>query len=431
MVKQVREILTESERNRIRGLHEMQKNSDVVFTDWLSPDEKYCIFLDELYDIENKSKIGNIWENFDNFKFFLRHSFEVAENVPQQIKEDVLQSLDKLVLTESTQNLSELKPIIKQLIEEGFFGDLWDKTKQVAGDVANWGKETVKGAVKGVKDFASTSWEGMKKAYSYIKDGDWSAVLDLIKKGMLYVARKIRSAMYNPIGLLLDAILVATGIGKSAQFVIWAVIVALDVYEIMTGNYEDPDLSPVWRYVFLGVDILGLVFAGVAAKTAKGVVGGLIRQFGKSTSALSKAVQSSKPLQGILQKISGGIGGASSLMQRAATYLQKNAPKIYNFLSGAFNGVGKVLNTMGAAIKGLFNVGGKVLTAPGKLVGKVAPKSLQGTKTLKGAQAAANIGVPLVGIGAYGQGKKREYEKAAETGLSDKSIESEYVYDDL
>jgi hypothetical protein len=70
-----------------------------VIAEWLSPDEKYCIFFDDLIDVENKTKIGNIWENFDNFKFFLKHSFEVATNIPQEIKESVLTSINSLLIT--------------------------------------------------------------------------------------------------------------------------------------------------------------------------------------------------------------------------------------------------------------------------------------------------------------------------------------------
>ena len=91
MVYQRGQIITESERNRILGLYERPMLTDsIVIAEWLSPDEKFCIFLDDLFDIENKVKIGNIWENFDHFKFFLKHSFEVATNVSQEIKESVM-----------------------------------------------------------------------------------------------------------------------------------------------------------------------------------------------------------------------------------------------------------------------------------------------------------------------------------------------------
>ena len=70
-------IITESERRRIKNLYETPTSLDFVISNWLSPDEKYVIFLDELYNIESKTKLGNIWENFDNFKFFIKHSFSL------------------------------------------------------------------------------------------------------------------------------------------------------------------------------------------------------------------------------------------------------------------------------------------------------------------------------------------------------------------
>jgi hypothetical protein len=75
-------LITESEKDNILGLYNITATNniseEIVITDWLSPDEKYIIFLDELYDIENKTKLGNIWEDFNNLKTFLSHSFAVS-----------------------------------------------------------------------------------------------------------------------------------------------------------------------------------------------------------------------------------------------------------------------------------------------------------------------------------------------------------------
>ena len=78
----------------------------------------YLYFLNKEYfdDIKNKTKLGNIWENFDNFKFFIKHSFDVAKNIPIEIKESVNTSLKNLILTESTQDFSKLKPFIKEMV---------------------------------------------------------------------------------------------------------------------------------------------------------------------------------------------------------------------------------------------------------------------------------------------------------------------------
>jgi hypothetical protein len=402
MVYQRRQIVTESEQNRILGMYGRPQTPDtVVIAEWLSPDEKYCIFFDDLIDVENKTKIGNIWENFDNFKFFLKHSFEVATNIPQEIKESVLTSINSLLITESNQSMVGLKPYVKQLLsEQNFFTD-----------VVDYAKETGAKAVQGVKDFATTSMDGLKKLYTNIKDGEWKKAFEIIGKGILYVARTIRSAVYSPIGILLDAILIATGIGKSAQFVIWAVVVGLDVFELISGNYEDPDLAMPWRLLLLGVDLLGLVLSGVAAKGAKTMVGALIRQFGKGMDGIINAVKSSKLLQETLQKILSSTQGAGSLMQNAATYLKTKAPKIYSFLSGAFNAVGgfikKMIETLAAILKGTF----KAVSAPGKVVAT----ALGGKSAGKAAQAALNVGAPTVALGAYQTGKEREqYQQIAQ-----------------
>ena len=167
MYKNGKLLINESERNKILGLYERPVVVEsIVITDWLSPDEKYCIFLDELYDIEKKEKMGNVWENFDNFKFFLKHSFEVSQNIPQQIKEDVLKTLDSFVITESIQNLTPLKPIFKQLLKESL-GD-W-----VSG-AGEWLKDTAVSTYTGLTDFVSTSYEGAKKLIGGISKGEWS-----------------------------------------------------------------------------------------------------------------------------------------------------------------------------------------------------------------------------------------------------------------
>lgn len=411
-------IISESEKNRILSLYDRpQPNENIVIIEWLSPDEKYCIFLDDLIDIQNKTKIGNIWENFDYFKFFLKHSFEVASNIPQEIKESVLSNINSFLITESNQNMVGLKPYVKELLkEEGFFND-----------TVNWAKDTAKSAVQGVKDFTSKSIEGIKKTYGYIKDGDWSKAFDIIKKGTLYVARSIRSALYNPIGILLDAILVASGIGKSLQFVIWSVVVGLDVYELISGNVEDPELSLPWRLLFLGIDILGLVFSGIAAKSARGPIGALITKFGKTSDGFVKAVKSNKFLQGIVQKILNATSSAGGLINKGSSYLQKNSPKIYNFLSGALRGVGgfikKIIEVFGAIVKGTY----KAVSAPGKVVKKV----LGGQKVGSAAQSALNVGVPIVAIGGYQKRRERQGYEELSNVLSQTNIEPNYSDIDL
>lgn len=411
-------LISESEKTRILSLYENSVELDCVILDWLSPDEKYVIFLDELYDIKSKTKLGNIWENFDNFKFFLKHSFEVSTTVSQQIKEDVLKTLDSFLITESTQDLSPLKPIFKKLLKED-----WG----LLGDLGNWVKDTTVGAVKGISDFASKSWEGVKKMGLAISQGDWSRVLDLFKKGTLYVARKIREAMYHPIGLILDAILVASQIGKGLAWIPWAIVVALDVYEFISGNYEDPDLHWGWRLLFFAVDMVGLVLAGAAAKGPKTLVLSLINKFGKGFDGLQLAVKNTPALKSFLNTVGKNLSKVEGLMKEAQTYLKTKSPTFYKFFSGIMGGIGKLIlkitNLITNLLSGATKIGLKILNAPGKLTTSLGA----GTKTA----AAANMLVPAAVIGTYQQNKKEKYEEDFYSALKNSEIESDYDINQL
>jgi hypothetical protein len=376
--------ITESEKNKILDLYNVTPiMENIVISDWLSPDEKYCIFLDELYDINSKVKIGNIWENFDHFKFFLKHSFEVATNVPEQIKESVLESINTFVLTESTQNMVLLKQYLKDILNEN-----------VVTDFGNWVVDTGKSAVQGVSNFVKTGYEGLKKMGIAISQGDWMKVVDLLKKGSLYVARRIRAALYHPIGIVLDAILVASGIGIAVKMLPWAIVVGLDIYEFMTGNYEH-DMTMGWRLLFFGTDILGLVLAGAVAKTAQTTVSNLIRKFGNSEKGLQNAVKSSPQLKNILQNISKNLPKVSGLINQARASIPKTS-MFFKFFSSIISGVGRFIKWIASLIGKILGVGGTIAT---KLGG--------GTKTV----AAANAAVPAAALGTYFQGEIRKAEE--------------------
>lgn len=405
MVVQRRMIITESERNNIRGMYGLNPitESDFIITDWLSPDEKYAIFLDELYDISNKVKIGNIWENFDNFKMFLKHSFEVAENVPTNIKESVLNSINSLVLTESTQNISHLKPYIKEMFITEGFGD-W------VNGASTWLKDTATNAASSTGEFFTKSLSGIQKVVNGITSGQWSEVLNLLKSGALYVARKIRSALYNPIGLILDAILIATGVGKSAQFVIWGIVVALDIYELISGDYEDKNDNFLVKLLFTGIDILGLVTTGIAAKSSKTMIGGMLRKFGTSTEGLSKAAKSNPQFKALLEKIVNLSSSASGKMGEVAMFLKTKSPMLYGFVSKILGGLGKFITKIIETIKAILGTAFKVVSAPGKSIERALGR---GSKLGKGTKAAANTTAVVGGLGTYE--KKKEVENSNNT----------------
>lgn len=384
-------LITENERKQILGLYE-KASSDVIVTDWLSPDERYVIFLDELYDLKLKKKIGDIWENFDNFKFFLQYSFNVSD-LPKQLKESLNNEINTLLLTESTKDLRNVKSEFKELLSEGLLSSF-----------KNWAVKTGKSSWEGFKEFGKTVYKGTGDLFDKVSKGEWKQVFSLIGKGVLYVARKLRSAMYHPVGLILDAILVATQIGKTVQWIPWAIIVALDVYELVSGDTEEN--LPMWQQLlFLGIDILGLVFAGAMAKaartTVKATVGGI-----KTTEQLGAAAAKNPGLKKILVNIQNSVGKSPAKLSEAATYLSTKFPKGASFITG-------ILSKIGKFIKGITDFISKALHT-------IAPGS---SKFAKGTRAAIGTTALVGGIGTYGEYKQEKEEEKLLSNINFDDIE--------
>jgi hypothetical protein len=304
-----------------------QKNNSVVISDWLSPDEEYVIFLDELYDLKNKKFLGDVWENFDNMKLFLKHSFTVASNIPRNIRESSLKGLKKMVINESTKDYSFLKPYVKQMILEQKMNsklneDLFDKAKE-------WGSD----AWEGVKNFGSDLWQGTKDFGSAVSKGDYKEALKIIGKGVLYLARKIRSALHSPVGLILDTILIVSGIGKAIQWIPWAIVVALDIYELSTGDYEDKSQSQWMRILLFSCDVLGLVISGLVATGGMKYILRNGLKYGTMASFL-RGTKKDPEGQKYLLQMEGAYSDNSYLvrMDQAEGYVTPRNPKIGGFI---------------------------------------------------------------------------------------------------
>ena len=330
-------VITESDRQNI--LSQYNDNSlDYVISDWVSPDDKYVIFLDNLIEVETKKIIGNIWENFDNFKLFLKHSFNVSKNVPQTIKEEVLETINKLVLTESTKNYNFLKPYVKELLREF---DVLGGIK----DFANWGSEQLSSAYKGVTDFAKTVGSGAVSFVKSISQGDWKQAFDIIGKGVIYLMRRVRDFMYHPVGMVIDALFVTlapetVGVTEVLKWLPWLVIVILDILEI-TGLVTPEEESPLYmRFLFLGIDVLGLVSTGAVSKAAKALFEGL-GLAGKSIEEGAQIVAKNPAAKGYIQKMVNGFKELPSFFERASQYLKNS--KLGGFFSQAFGKLGKII----------------------------------------------------------------------------------------
>ena len=300
-------------------------NKDVVITNWLSPDDRYCIFLDELYDIKNQKKLGDIWEsNLENFKFFIRYSTSVSD-LKQDIKESINKSLNNNLIVESY-DISLLKENVKTLISENWFTDAYDYVSGAASDAIDWVKSKVPDVL---------SWMG---------------------KGIIYLARKLRDAMYSTVGIVVDAILVATGAGKAIQWIPWAILVALDIYEITSGDYEEA----LWmKILFTLIDVVGLVTAGALAKGLRLGLKGATKMTEVTGIILKnpkfKNVFASMPntLKKISPKLKKAVEYLSTRFPKGSSFIKKMLTKVDDFINMALKEFGKLFSKTAAVTGGI------------------------------------------------------------------------------
>ena len=372
-------FLNEEEKNRILNLHidrtkKQYLNESIVddgewlITEWLSPDEKYLIFLDEIIDVKNKIKIGNIWESSHNFNFFLNHCFKTSKEIPQTLRESLVKITNTSLLMESSNNLFELRDVLKVVMMEQVGKTLWN----AGSGFVNWLGQKGYEAVQNVKDFASKSWETVKNISSNISKSDWFKALDLLRNGILYAWRRVRDAVYHPIGMAIDAILLAlapetVGITKLLAVLPWSLVVSLDIYEIITGDQEKGrEVAPWQQWIFLALDCLGLVATGSVAKGAKTAVQGM-----KSVSEVGTNPAVKTALQTVEKKLDQVPG-----MIDEAVGVYKGNNKFYQFL-----------NFVKSKAKSIIDILKKLITAilyPKSTAGKAAIAALTGLATSYG-----------------------------------------------
>jgi len=327
------------------NLDNSKNNDNVIITDWLSPDEKYVIFLDELFDLNEKKSYGNIWEDVSNLVVFLEHTYRTS-NLSETIKEHAANTFSKFLLTEGKLDLTQHKNVIKEmLINESMLGDVWQGAK-------DWGSEFVQSTKKGITDFGKDVWQGVKKLGGAVLRGDVQEIINLLKKGTLYLARKIRQAVYSEAGLIIDTILIVSGVGKVAQFIVWAIVVALDIYEYSTGNYEHPD-EPDWmRALFFGIDVLGMVTAGSAALAARRVVKAATVG-AKTSEEIAGKIAKSPKLKDTIETISTNLSGGGNKMEQAGRKL--GSGKIGTWFKGILSKMGGFFKYLGETLAKLLS----------------------------------------------------------------------------
>lgn len=329
MVKQTRHIISESEKDRIRNLYFHKKEKrNYIFESCISVDQKYFILHDTVFDIQEQRSLGNIWESIDTFKT-LFNTIKVNDSTGEY--QTIIESLNKLPLLENHINLHNIKNL---LIEWNFFDDTWLGThlKDSGTSMSNAFKE---------------GFDQLKKLGVSISQGEWNEILNLLGKGVIWTFRKLKSAMYSTLGMIADAILVATGIGKTVQWIPWALITGLDIYQFLNNDWpEDEREDPTWlKLLFIGFDVLGLVSTGAMAKIAREEFK-VLNSVAKDPKKVTQIIKTNPKLKTIINSIISGLKKVPSFMGSAIKHIGKKFPAGASFLSGIVNKMSGVLSSI-------------------------------------------------------------------------------------
>lgn len=350
MVRQIRSIITEEESNRVKSLYGLgNKNRDYIFELCTTVDGRYFILKDEVFDIQEQKLLGNLWSSIDIFKNIFTN-VKISDDTGEynQIKENII----SLPITESKKSLYELRDI---LLEWSFWEDTWLGEKMVDSGKAI--QDTVTAGVEGLKQFGVT-----------ISKGEWGEILNALAKGVKWVLRKLKEAMYSTIGMIVDAILVVSGIGKSVQWIPWALITALDVYQLSTGDWpeEEKDDSLAMKFLVLGFDILGLVAAGAMAKTAKTAFEPLKTM---KPSQISSYIEKNPKLKSIVQTIIDSIGKVPKFLSSARASISSKFPAAAKFLGEAISMFSRIMSSMKTSLEKMIGVRATKMATTGTQTG--------------------------------------------------------------
>lgn len=326
-----------------------------IFEDYMTIDGRYLILNDDLFDLKEQKELGNV--------FSLKNLKTIFENICVKdtpfIKEirDILNN-EKISLHEIKIGLIKQQKLLTEQEESNTLSNI---------------------------DFQTT-----QKGTPHNK----------VFTAILAIARKIKKLLWSVGGIVVDTFLIASGIGKSVQWIPWAIVLALDVYQWASGDYgtdiEFQNASPVWKGLMIGFDVLGLTTAGAISKIGRKIFEPIKAL--ASEEQIARWIAKTPKAKVILQKIYNGISGVSTKLNSAARYLQK-MPKMAQWFVKAVSLIPKFLNWLVKLLE-------KLLSAPGKVAEKLGTK-IQGARLVgkdigKGLKGAINVGGLMYGVERVG-----------------------------
>lgn len=310
MVVQRKFMMTESEKSEIRSLYAPKPTKDFVFDFVLTENEKYLIIMDQVFVAGgNGDSIGSIWENTYIFN--------------ELIKE----SLNKLgdTITESVR--SEVNVILE--------GAKWTRE-----NISSWVSESNILSEEGI-------WDTIKAGGSKLLSSLGSGMETIFKQGVLPFLRWVRRGLYTGVGMVID--IVVSILSVKSNVIVWLIICALDIYEIVSGDFDpkDPERkeSP---YMFLIGDALSAILTASAGKL-----------FSKAIPTINKVgVRKAAPaMVRMLETLSKKLPGLSGQIKSATTLLSKK------FKGGGV--ISTILRSVDKILANLQSFLGKLLSRQG------------------------------------------------------------------
>lgn len=358
-------VITESERENIKKMYGLAEKRDFVFDFVLTENNKYLIMMDEVFVAGGDGKsIGTIWENTHVFNELIKESLtKLGDTITESVHNEV-------------NNILENTKWSKELVYE------WIKN----GEVIN------EGVWDTIKSGASSAWEGIKSGAAEIGSGIMKGMEWVFKNGVLPFLRWVRRGLYTGVGIVIDV--VVSILAVKSNVIIWLIICALDIYEIVTGNFDpkDPERkeSP---YLFLIGDLLS------AALTA-----GVGKVFSKSIPAINKV--------GLKKAAPTMVKMLESLANKIPT-LKGSIKNVANMLAKKFKG-DNVLSIILRSADGILT---KIQTFLGKLLSK------------EGAKAVA-VGVATAGVvKALEPSKEKTQSSSSNTEIASTDINPDIMAD--
>lgn len=274
-----------------------------------------------------------------------------------------------------SKNLLLINESIDDVVFENNIHESWNEITLISEDI-----------IDDIKSGFGSAWEGLKNVTKNV-------ILPIIKQGVLPFLRWIRRNLNTYFGIIADVIL-SMFPTVVVMKTIWGLIVLLDLYEIVTGDYdsEDPERREM-PFLFLITDIISLFFTQAAGKTASIALKTAIKTGANTTT------------KGILVKLVEKLPSLSKFLSDAKNVIVKLfGENVGKFVGTIFNSIDNVITKLVNWINTTFKINVKALSKTASEIG-----------TKKGAGKLIKSGVIGTVIAEFFEDKKlKEGDKGDE-----------------